>query len=103
MESRVPEISHRNRRLYTRMGIVADEFEVFVLEVVDIFDGGIEVHLGQLARLAGELGFGLFEMVGVEVEVTKRVDEGAGAQIAYLRHHHREQGIGGDVEGDAKE
>src|SRR5689334_17753137 len=95
--------SNRNGRLDGRVRIVAKEFEVFVLEVVDVFDGGIEAHLGQGTRLASELGFGLLKVVGVEMKVAERVDKCARFQIANLRSHEGEQGVGSDVERDAKE
>src|SRR5262249_8238054 len=94
---------HCDRRLYAGMGIITEELKIFEFELVDVFDGGIELELGQRAGLARELSFCLVEMIGIEVEVAEGVDEGAGPQIADLRHHHREQRIRGDVEGDAKE
>ena len=42
-------------------------------------------------------------MVLVEVGVAQGVDEVAGGEIADLGHHHRQQRVGGDVEGDAEE
>ena len=41
-------------------------------------------------------------MVGVEVRVAEGVHEVLGLQPADLRHHHRQQGVGGDVEGHAE-
>ena len=37
------------------------------------------------------------------MRVAERVDEFAGLQAGHLRHHHRQQRIGGDVEGHAEE
>lgn len=54
---------NRNRRLNARMRVVADEFKILVFEVVDVFHRGIDFHLRQRARLAGELEFGLFQMI----------------------------------------
>ena len=45
----------------------------------------------------------LIEMVEIDVGVAEGVDKIAGLQPAHLRHHHREQRIGGDVEGYAEE
>ena len=42
-------------------------------------------------------------MVGIEVSVTKGMDETAGLKAGHLRHHQGEKGIGGDVERHAEE
>ena len=86
-----------------RMGIVVDEFEVFVLEVEEGLDIGIDFHLGQGTGLTGELELGLFDVVQIEVGVTRGVDEVTGLVACHLCHHHEEQGVGGDVEGYAEE
>ena len=85
------------------MGIVAFEGEVLVAEILQGLHFGIEQHPGKRTRLARELKPSLLQMVGVEMEVTECVDEFLGFQSADLRHHEREQGVGGDVEGDAEE
>ena len=86
-----------------RMGLVTDEFEVLKGEAVDIGDLGIDLHSGERVGLAGELELGLLEMVGVEMEVAKGVDKLAGLIPTNLCEHHGEQGVGGDVEGNAEE
>jgi len=60
------------------MGIIVHQLEVFEFEVVDVFDGRIEMHLRKLARFARELDLCLLNMICVEMEVTKGVDECAG-------------------------
>ena len=85
------------------VGIVADEFEVLVLEVEERLDIGIDFHLGQGTGLTGELELGLFDVVQIEVGVTRGVDEVAGLETRHLCHHHQEQGVGGDVERYAEE
>ena len=85
------------------MGIVAGQFEVLVLELMDVLDGGVEAHLREGAGVAGELLAGLVEVVRVEVEIAKGVDEIAGAQSAHLRYHQREERVTGDIERDAEE
>jgi hypothetical protein len=60
-------------------------------------------HDGARARLARELQAGLFEVVGIQVAVAAGPHEFAGLQVADLRHHQREQGVGGDVERHAEE
>jgi hypothetical protein len=76
---------HRNRRFDAGERVVAFQGEVLEFEVVDVFDGGIQVHLRQWARVADELEFRLFEMIGVEMQIAEGVDEFTGFQIADLR------------------
>ena len=85
------------------MGIVADEFEVLILEVEERLDVGVDFHCGQGTRLTGELELCLLDVVQVEMGVTRGVDEVAGFVARHLCHHHQEQGIGGDVEGYTEE
>ncbi len=86
-----------------RVRVVVLQLEVLKAEVEQVSHFGVEPHLRQGSRLAGELEAGLLEVVAVEVGVAEGVDELAGLQAAYLRHHHGEQGIAGDVEGHAEE
>ena len=85
------------------MGIVVDELEVLVLEVKEGLDVGVDLHLGQGTGLTGELELGLLDVVQIEMGVTGGVDEVTGFETCHLCHHHQEQGVGGDVEGDAEE
>ena len=45
----------------------------------------------------------LVEVVEIDVCVACRVDEVARLEAANLGHHHAEQSVGSDVEGDAEE
>ena len=63
------------------MRVVADQFEILELEIVDVLHRRIQLHLRQRARLAGELQLRLFEVIGVEVQVAEGVDECAWLQI----------------------
>ena len=56
---------HRVGCLDGRVRVVADQFKILELEIVDVFYRGVELHLRQGARFAGELEFRLFEMVAV--------------------------------------
>src|SRR5258706_2631963 len=85
------------------MRIVADEFEIFVLKIVDVPDRRVQLHDRQSARFARQLKAGLFDVVIVEVEVAKGMNECSRLEIADLRHHQGEQCVGGDVEGHAEE
>ena len=84
------------------MRVVADQFKILELEIVDVFHRRIQFHLRQRTRLARELQLRLFEMVLVKVQVAERVDEFAGFQTANLRHHQGEQRVAGDVERHAE-
>src|SRR3984893_6765127 len=90
--------SHRNLGLDVRVRVVAFEHEVFIAEREDILHIRIELHHRQRPRRTRQLQPGLLEMVGIKVNVAERVDEVAGFQAGDLRHHHRQQRIGGDVE-----
>ena len=85
------------------MGIVADEFEVLVLEIEERLDIGVDLHLGQGPGLTGELETGLLDVVQIEVGVACGVDEVARLVARHLCYHLEQQGVGGDVEGYAEE
>ena len=84
-------------------GVVVLQGEVFVPEVEDGVYGGVETHGREGAGCAGELFADLVEMVVVDVGVPESVDEVPRAEAADLGHHHGQQGVGGDVEGNAEE
>ena len=84
-------------------GVVAFEGEVLVLEIVEGLDIGVDEHCRERAGLTGELLTDLIEMVQVDVGVACGVDEITGLQAADLGDHHRQQGVGGDVERDTEE
>ena len=69
-------------------------------EVVDALDRGVEPHRRQRARLAAKLEFDLLEMVRIQVQVAKCVDEFSGLEPADLSDHHGQEGVGRDVEGN---
>jgi len=80
------------------MRVVGFEREVFVFEVEDVPDRGIELHNRQLARCTRELFAGLVEVIQVEMRVAECVDEFSRLQSADLRHHQGQQGVRSDVE-----
>ena len=49
------------------MRIVANEFEVLVLEIKETLHIGIEFHLRQRSGLTGQLKLGLLDVVQIEV------------------------------------
>ena len=91
-----------NHALDVVPGIVVGELEIFVAEGEYILDFWIYVHGGQMAWCACDLEFDLFDVVEVDVCVTSGIDEIAGAEVAHLCHHHGEEGVAGDVEGNAE-
>ncbi len=94
---------HGDGGLDVGVGVVVFEIEVFEGEGVDVADGGVDGEGGEGAGVAGELEAGLVEVIGVEVEVAEGVDEVARFVVEGLGDHHGEEGVGGDVEGDAEE
>ena len=86
-----------------RVRVVIRQFEIFEFEVEQVGYGGVELHLRQRARFAGQLQFGLLEVVAVNMRVAQRVDEFARLQTAHLGNHHGQKRVAGDVERHAEE
>ena len=84
------------------MRFVSGEREVVQREVENGLDVRIQGQLRLRAGGSGQLGIDLFEMIAVDVSVTDDMDEVAVAKPGALGDHHRQQRVGGDVEGDAK-
>ena len=84
------------------MWVVANEFEIFVMEVEDALDVWINLHRRQGTWLTRQLELGLLNVVQVEVRVTCGMDEVAWFETCDLSHHLKQQGIRGDVEGYAQ-
>ena len=61
-----------------RVRVVAGEGEIFIFEIENRLDVGIQYHLGQRPRFAGELQMHLFEMIGLDVGIAQGVNEIAG-------------------------
>ena len=85
------------------MGIVADEFEVLVLEIKETLHVGIEFHLRQGTWLTGQLKLCLFDMVQIEMGVACGMDKITSLETCDLCHHLLEKGIRGNVEGHSEE
>ena len=85
------------------MTLVIEDREVLEAVVEDRRRSPQDGEARQRERLAGELGGDLLDVVVVEVAVAARPDELAGLEVALLRHHVREQRVGGDVERHAEE
>src|SRR6478735_11904364 len=89
--------------LDVRVRVVAFERKILVAERENILHIRIDLHHRQRPCRPRQLQPRLFEMVGVEMRVAERVHEIAGLEARHLRHHHRQQRIGSDVEGHAEE
>lgn len=85
------------------MVLVVGESKVGDLEVADILNLGVEIHAREFERLAAELETDLREVVVVDMSVSDSMDELASLEVCDLCHHHKEEGIGGDVKWHAKE
>ena len=94
---------YRYHSLDVWMRVIIHQLKVFVLEVEDVLHVGINLHLGQWTRLAGELQIHLFQMIEVQVRVADGVNEVAGLQARHLSHHHQQERIRGNVERHAQE
>tara|TARA_B100002052_G_scaffold295777_1_gene322930 strand:+ start:982 stop:1764 length:783 start_codon:yes stop_codon:yes gene_type:complete len=90
--------SDRNWRGQSGMGVVPDQVEVIQREIKHGRDVLVEFHGWQCTRFTGQLRIHLFEMIRVDVRVTDDVYEITWKQISALSDHHRQQGIGRDVE-----
>jgi hypothetical protein len=77
--------------------------EVLILEVEDVLHLWVDNHLGQLTRLAAKLQLNLIHVVEIDMRITCSMDELAGLEATDLSHHHTQQGIRGNVEGNAQE
>ena len=67
------------------------------------FTAGLSRIVGSARGARDKLQARLLEVVEIEVRVAERVDELAGLQAGHLRHHHRQQRVGRDVERHAEE
>ena len=85
------------------MRVVAFEFKILELEIKDAVDFAIDDEARCLARVAGELGFHLLHMVGVDMRVAHGVDELPRFVARHMGEHFQQERVGGDVEGHAEE
>ena len=85
-----------------RMRLVITQLKVLKAKGKNILHVRIDLHRGQRERRARQLLFHLFHVVGIQVAVTAGPDEFARLKAAYLRQHHGQQGVAGNVEGHAE-
>src|SRR5262245_25141094 len=95
--------SYGNRRPDCCVRDVIVQPEILVAEGEQILDLRVDPHRRQRLGRPAKLLARLFEMIRIKMRITQRMDEIAGLEPGYLRYHHRQQGIGSDVEGHAKE
>ena len=69
------------------MWIIAYELKILVLEIEEALHIRVDLHRGQGTRLTCQLEFGLFDMVQIEVGVTRGVDEVTRLIARHLCHH----------------
>ncbi len=84
------------------MALVVQHLEVFKLVVEDGIGFALDVQCWISKRFAAELQRHLFVVVAVDVAVATGPNEVAHIEVALLGHHVGEQGVAGDVEGDAQ-
>lgn len=84
------------------MRIVADQFEIFEFEIVNVLHRRVQLHRRQRPGFAGQLQPGLIDVIGVEMLIAERVHERAGIQSADLSDHQRQQRIARNVERHAQ-
>ena len=80
------------------MVLVSCQLEIFVLETEQVPPLGIDLHFWQRIRFTTELGFHLFKVIQVDVDITKGVNKVARLQTYHLCNHHGKQCIRGDIE-----
>ena len=81
------------------MALVVQHLKVFKLVVKDRSRFAFDLERGISKGRAAELQVHLFVVVAVNVAVATGPDEVAHIEIALLRHHVREPGVAGNVEG----
>ena len=57
------------------MRVVADKFEIFEFEMMDVFDGQVQSHAWQRSARTRKLFACLIEMISIQVEITECVDK----------------------------
>ena len=85
------------------MALVVQHLEIFKLVVEDGIGFAFDVKRGVSKRFTAQLQRHLFVVVAVDVAVATGPDEVAYIEVALLGHHVGEQGVAGNVEGNAQE
>ena len=85
------------------MRIVLKEFEVLVAEVLQSCDLRIETKRGRGRGVTSELELHLLQVISVDMDVTKAMDEITHLKPCDLSDHMEEESIRSNVEWDPEE
>lgn len=96
------DMSNCNGRFDGPVALVVDYLKVFKLVVEDGLRFALDMQRGVGKRFAAELQGDLLVVVAVNVAIATGPNKVTHIQIALLGHHVGEQGVAGDVEGDAQ-
>lgn len=83
--------------------VIPDESEVFEGEFAHRVGCRVDLHLGEWSGVPCKLFAGLIKVVFVQVYISQRVHKLTRLQSSDLGHHHCQQRVARDVEGDAEE
>ena len=83
--------------------VVVNQFEVLVFEREDIIHVRIDDYAREFSRRSGELQLSLFKVIEIEVSVSRCMDKLSWLKIAHLRHHLKQESVGGDIERHTEE
>lgn len=94
--------SDGDRGLDCGMRVVVFDLKILVLEFEDVLHVRVDLYPGKGAGFAAQLELHLIEVVQINMEISKGVDEFKGFEARHLRHHHRQEGVGGNIEGNTQ-
>ncbi len=80
-----------------RMRLVVDQLKVVIAIRKNRFHLTYDPHLWQSARLTRKLCLRLFDVIGIQMNITQRVDEFMRFSRGHVREHEGEQCVGCDV------
>lgn len=89
----------RNRRI--RVIILKGKIGIF--KAKNIFFLSINFHFWKISWCTSKLLFHLFNMIIIDMHITKSMNKFSGFQISYLCHHHRKECIRSNIEGNTEE
>lgn len=92
-----------NIRLDVGVRVVVFQGKVLKPEFEDVLYLRIEYHARKGTGRSRKLKPRLLQMVEIQMGIAGGMDEFPRLQLAYLRHHHQQQGVGCDVERDTQE
>jgi hypothetical protein len=84
------------------MRVIPLKSEIFVPELKEVGNLGIDPHLRKWSWLSSKLFSGSVEVIAVDVDITESVNKFVRAQPRNLRHHHQQKSIARDVKWHSK-